>query len=130
MQRIGIFSAAILIALIMGLGMFAPGSTSAYPGAQHPSHTINALSDEQRRHIQSLKSAYRAAVSNLDWSIGEHGHAPETMQRMQELRLALHAGIMNVMARHGNQPASTGTCPYSGKNLDKLGLGRGPTLTL
>ena len=49
--------------------------------------------------IRALHGAYRAAVGELDWSVGENGHAPETVEQARDLRMALEAEIREVLER-------------------------------
>lgn len=110
-----------LLVLLCGLALAAAGPISAKPGWSHPGQEApsSSFTAEQRDHIRNLHSAYRAALSELDWSIGEHGHAPETMQKARELRMALRAEIFDVLHRDSQAAKSSekGTCPYSGRAM-------------
>lgn len=116
MTKAKFLTAALLAAFLGGIALVA-GPISAMPDWPHPAHEGISLSDKQRDQIRNLHSAYRAALSNLDWSVGENGHSSETMQQARELRIALRAEIMDVLRRGDTRQGSTpeGVCPYSGK---------------
>lgn len=116
MTKIKLMGAALVLAAAGGLTLVTAGPTSAMPG-WGDGHGGMSITQEQREQIRNLHSAYRAALSNLDWSVDENGHSAKTMQQARELRIALRAEIMDVLDR-GKQPAgstSEGTCPYSGE---------------
>jgi len=117
MKKVSFLSTVLVLAALGGLALFAAGPISAMPGWSHPGHASPsiAVTEEQREHIRNLHSAYRAALSNLDWRIADNGHAPETMQQARELRMALRAEIAEVLDRGGEVAgAGEGACPYSG----------------
>jgi Spy/CpxP family protein refolding chaperone len=116
MTKIKLMGAVLVLAAAGGLTLVTAGPTSAMPG-WGDGHAGMSITQEQREQIRNLHSAYRAALSNLDWSVDENGHSSETMQQARELRIALRAEIMDVLNR-GKQPAAStpeGTCPYSGE---------------
>lgn len=117
MRKGSFLNAALVLASLGAIALVSPGPISAMPGWSHPGHASPsiAIPEEQREHIRNLHSAYRAALSDLDWSVGEKGHAPETMQKARELRMALRAEIFDVLHRDSEATGSAkGGCPYSG----------------
>lgn len=122
----------VLLAIFGTMALLAAGPISAMPGwskSGHPSITINP---EQREQIARLHSAYRAALAELDWSLGENGHAPETMRQAQVLRMALRAEISDVLRRDHESTGSneSGVCPYSGRKTPVKFDRNAPTLYL
>ena len=121
MMNAKVLGAALLLAVLGGLALFAAGPTSAMPGWSHSGQTDSpahpSISEEQRDQIKALHSAYRAALSQLDWSIDDNGHAPDTMQQAKELRMALRAEISDVLRRGSDAMASSSEtgCPYGGQ---------------
>lgn len=124
-------SAALLAAALGGIALLA-APISAMPGWSHPSHAGPAISEEQRDQIRNLHSAYRAALSSLDWSVDESVHSSETMQRARELRVALRAEIVDVLQRGDSRQGSAheGTCPYSGRTTPVSSRSNADTLYL
>jgi len=116
MRKTRIVTALAILALITTLAMSA-GPISAMPGWSKEANPAISITAQQRDQIQNLHSAYRAAISNLDWSVDENGHPTETMKQARDLRMALRAEIFDVIHRdsEGAQPASGSTCPYSGE---------------
>jgi|GEM_PF-2103990 len=121
MTKAKIFFSTLLLASLGGLTLVAAGPTAAMPGwsnfDQASSSVSPSVKEEQRDQIEALHSAYRAALSQLDWSIGENGHAPDTMRQAQELRMALRAEIFDVLHRDSDAVGSSPEkgCPYSGE---------------
>jgi len=136
MMNAKVLGAALLLAVLGGLALFAAGPTSAMPGWSHSGQTDSpahpSISEEQRDQIAALHSAYRAALSQLDWSMGENGHAPDTMQQAKELRMALRAEISDVLRRgtEATGSASEGGCPYSGERTPVKFADNAPTIYL
>lgn len=110
-------SVALFVAAIVGIMIAASGPTSAMPGWSKPGASKILITTEQRDHIRNLHAAYKAAVANLDWSVDETGHAPETMRQARDLRLALRAEIIDVIHHSTavSESSSEPACPYSGK---------------
>lgn len=134
MPKIKLLNKALVLASLCGLALVAAGPISAMPGWSHPGHAAPsaAFTAEQRDHIRNLHSAYRAALSELDWSLGEKGHSPETMRQARDLRMALRAEISDVL-RRGNETAGSnqpGACPYSGRKTPVKFDRNAPTLYL
>jgi len=121
MMKAKLLGTALFLAALGGLALVAADPTSAMPGwsnsgpasmSSHPS-----INQKQRDQIKALHSAYRAALSELDWSIGDNGHSPDTMQQAKELRMALRAEISDVIRRGSELTGSSSEsgCPYSGQ---------------
>lgn len=110
-------SVALFVAAVVGAMIAASGPTSAMPGWSKPGTSKILITTEQRDHIRNLHAAYKAAVSDLDWSVDETGHAPDTMRQARDLKLALRAEIFDVIHRPSavSESSSEPTCPYSGK---------------
>ena len=121
MKNVRLVGTAIVLTLLVAFALAAAGPTAAMPGWSHSGQTAPAvepsINAQQRDQIKALHDAYRAALAELDWSVGENGHAPDTMQQAQELRMALRAEIFEVLHRGGRVADSVpeGSCPYSGK---------------
>lgn len=132
MNKAKYFGALVLVFGFCGVTLMAAGPISAMPGwskSGHPSITINS---EQRDQIARLHSAYRAALADLDWRLGENGHPPETIRQARDLRMALRAEISDVL-RGGRETAGSGqsgVCPYSGKTVPVGFDDNAPTLYL
>ncbi|HMB37547.1 MAG TPA: hypothetical protein VKO85_00575 [Wenzhouxiangellaceae bacterium] len=136
MMKAKVLGTALFLAALSGLALVAAGPTSAMPGwldsgqaslSSHPS-----INEKQRDQIKALHSAYRAALSKLDWSTGENGHSPDTMQQAKELRMALRAEISDVL-RRGSEVAGSSSesgCPYSGQRKPVKFGDNVPTLVL
>lgn len=114
MTKFKLIGVSFLLAAATALALVTAGPSSAMPGWSSEGHGGMSISQQQREQIRNLHSAYRAALSNLDWSVTENGHSSETMSKARELKIALHEEIMDVLNR-GGEVAGEGTCPYSGK---------------
>ncbi|MBL38967.1 MAG: hypothetical protein CMP07_11215 [Xanthomonadales bacterium] len=123
----------VLFAISFGaLALATAGQTAAMPGWSNSGKPGISISETQRDQIIALHGAYRAALAELDWSLGENGHAPETMRQARDLRMALRAEISDVI-RRGNETAGSneqGACPYSGRKTPVSFDDNAPTLYL
>lgn len=136
MMKAKVLGSALLLAALGGLALVVAGPTSAMPGWSHSDQAVMtahpSINDKQRDQIKALHHAYRAALSQLDWSAGENGHSPDTMQQAKELRMALRAEISDVLQR-GKEVAGSSSergCPYSGQRKPVKFGGNAPTLVL
>ena len=132
MSNAKLFGILLLLALIGGVMLVTSSPSSAMPGWTDPGQTRPSVTAQQQDMIRALHDAYRAAVAELDWSVGENGHAPETVEQARELRMALQAEIKGVLERgRENQPsAGNSVCPYSGQTRPVKFESKGPTLYL
>ncbi len=117
MTKAKFFSVALFVAAVGGIALVTAGPISAMPGWSDGGHSGMSISKQQRDQIRNLHSAYRSALSSLDWSVGENGHSAETMQKARELKIALHQEIMDVIHRGNAELSATpeDSCPYSGE---------------
>lgn len=139
MLKVKYLGTLVLLAALGGLAFVAAGPTAAMPGWSHPDRPdasgnppVASINDEQREEIRQLHGAYRAALAELDWSVGQNGHASETMQQARELQMALRAEIFDVLHRDSEATSSTdeGGCPYSGRAIPVKLDSDAPTLYL
>lgn len=113
------FFSANLIVIVSALAtvFLLAGPLAAKPNS-HPVLGQLELSQDQQQQIANLQSAFREQVSELDWSVVNGSHAPETLQQWRELRIALRAEVRDVLTEEQQQVADAmrrGVCPYSGK---------------
>jgi len=131
-----LFGILLLLASLGGVTLVTSSPSSAMPGWTHPGRAAPAINAEQRDMIQALHVLYRAAVAELDWSVDENGHAPESVEQARNLRLALQAEIKDVLARGDDAGKPTGkangegVCPFSGQTQPVNLESKGPTLYL
>ena len=132
MTNLKLLGVLLLLALIGGLTVVTSSSSSATPGLTQPGHAAPSINAQQRDLIRALHGAYRAAVAELDWSVGENGHAPETVEQARDLRMALEAEIREVLERGNDEGTSSGERirPYSGQTRPIKFESKGPTLYL
>lgn len=130
MTNLKLLGVLLLLALIGGLTLVTSSSSSATPGLTSPGHAAPSINAQQRDLIRALHGAYRAAVAELDWSVGENGHAPETVEQARDLRMALEAEIREVLERGNDKGTSSGARvrPYSGQT--RPGSSESKSLTL
>jgi len=117
MKRIKYIEAGVFALSLGALALVTVSPTLAMPGWSNSDGSEDSIKSEQREQISALHSAYRAALAELDWSVGENGHAPETMLQARQLQLALRAEIFDVIHRDRKAANSSrdGACPYSGQ---------------
>ncbi|MGY6553291.1 MAG: hypothetical protein ACXIUM_02095 [Wenzhouxiangella sp.] len=113
------FFSANVIVIVSALAtiFLLAGPLAAKPNA-HPVLGQLELSQDQQQQIANLQSAFRAQVGDLDWSLVDGVHPPETVQQWRELRIALRAEIREVLTEEQRQIADAmraGVCPHSGK---------------
>lgn len=123
----------VLFAISFGaLALATAGQTSAMPGWSNSGKPGISINETQRDQIKALHGAYRAALAELDWSVGENGHATETVRQARELRMALRAEISDVLGRSNENAGSNeqGACPYSGRKTPVRFDDSAPTLYL
>ena len=113
------FFSANLIVMVSALAtvFLLAGPLAAKPNS-HPVLGQLELNPDQQRQIENLQSAFREQIGELDWSVSDGGHAPETLQQWRELRIALRAEIREVLTdeqRQAMDAVRRGSCPYSGK---------------
>ncbi|HKL51554.1 MAG TPA: hypothetical protein VJ908_10325 [Wenzhouxiangellaceae bacterium] len=136
MKNAQLVGTAIVLALLGAFALAAAGPTAAMPGWSHSAQTAPSvgpsIDKQQRDQIKALHGAYRAALSELDWRVGENGHAPDTMQQARELRMALRAEIFDVLHRGSRiaGAAPAGSCPYSGESTPGRPMNDANTLYL
>lgn len=107
---------ALAAVLVVGSLLFV-SPILAKPGWSHPTPGDLALSAEQREQINNLRSAFSHKLKSLDWSVEEGGHAPETLQRARELRMALRAEVRDILTAEQlkRMDSARRSCPHGGK---------------
>ena len=95
----------------------SPTPVTAKPGWSMENHPVLGLTEEQRDYINNLRAAYRERIGELDWSVTDNGHPPETLQEARELRAALRAEIRDVLTdeQHEAMKRNQFSCPHSGQ---------------
>jgi len=132
MTNLKLLGVLLLLALIGGLTFVTSSSSSATPGLIQPGHATPSINAQQRDMIRALHGAYQAAVAELDWSVGENGHAPETVEQARDLRMALEAEIRDVLERGTDEDTLNNerVRPYSGQTRPGNFEGKDSTLYL
>ncbi len=117
MKQAHIFNALIVVGCLAVLALVLSSPIAAKPGWAQPDHGDLALSGEQREQIANLRGAFHERIKELDWSVREGGHDPETLQRARELRLALRAEIRDVLTQQQleHMESASKRCPHGGK---------------
>lgn len=117
MRKTSTLNATLLVAALVTLAFLVASPISAKPGWSHPLLSELNLSSEQQKQIHNLRSAYRAQFKDLDWSVQDGGHFPETLQQARELRIALREEIREVLTEEQIELMDSARqgCPYSGK---------------
>jgi hypothetical protein len=116
MRNLRILGLFILLVMTAGLAITSAGPSQAMPGWTRDAQPKMGVGERQRDEIRSLHIAYEAALSELDWSVGDDGHSAETLEQASELRRALNEAISDVMHRGGEIERTPGSaCPYGGK---------------
>ncbi len=95
----------------------SPTPVTAKPGWSMENHPMLGLTEEQRDYIDDLRAIYRERIGELDWSVTEEGHAPETLQEARELSAALRAEIREVLTDEQREAMKSyrASCPHSGQ---------------
>lgn len=131
-MKVQYFGVVLFAVLLGGFALVTSGPIAAMPGWSNSGQPVTSINEIQRDQIKALHGAYRAALAELDWSIGENGHAPETMRQARDLRMALRAEISDVLRRGSETGGSNekSVCPYSGKKMPVRFDDNAPTLYL
>lgn len=117
MRKHHALNATALAAVLVVLALLFASPILAKPGWSHPAPGDLALSAQQREQISNLRSAFGHKLKALDWSVGDGGHAPETLQQARELRLALRAEIRDILTAEqlARMDSAHRSCPHGGK---------------
>lgn len=121
-MKFGNLLVVVLLGSALAVGILAfSAPLSAKPGWQYPAQGELALSPEQREQIANLRAAFRDRVKRLDWSVTDGQHAPATMQKARELRIALREEIREVLTNEqlNHLRSGAGSCPHGGQAVKR-----------
>ncbi|NDY94187.1 hypothetical protein [Wenzhouxiangella limi] len=117
MKKAHILNVLLVAGSLAVLALVFSSPIAAKPGWSNPEPGGLALSGAQRDQIANLRGAFHEKIKDLDWSVDDSGHDPETLQRARELRLALRAEIRDVLTEEQLEHIDSAQkrCPHGGK---------------